>query len=309
MTTFYYTHPSGLHHDTGAGHPERADRLKVVQETLSGEDFTELSAQGVPAATMEQIARVHPESYIQGISAVAPHHEIIRLDADTVMSPGTLEAALRAAGACVAAVDAVATGRADNAFVAMRPPGHHAEPSRPMGFCLFNNVAIGALHARVAHGFERVAVIDFDVHHGNGTEAAFREDPNLFYGSTHQSPLYPGTGRPDETGVANNICNATLPPEADGVAFRKAMTEVVLPKLDAFKPDFLLISAGFDAHEKDLLAQLSLNESDFAWATEQLVNLAKVHCAGRIVSTLEGGYDLDGLAKSTAAHVAVLMAA
>jgi acetoin utilization deacetylase AcuC-like enzyme len=213
---------------------------------------------------------------------------------------------LRAAGAVVAAVDAVVAGEADNVFCAVRPPGHHAEPRRPMGFCLFNNAAIGALRAREVHGVARVAVVDFDVHHGNGTQARFADDASLFYASTHQYPLYPGTGAASETGVGN-IVNVPLPPMAGSQQFRLGMTRTVLPALDAFRPEMVLISAGFDAHKADPLAQLQLDEDDYTWATEQLLAIAWAHARGRVVSTLEGGYDLRALGASTAAHVRVLM--
>jgi acetoin utilization deacetylase AcuC-like enzyme len=230
------------------------------------------------------------------------------LDGDTSLSPGSGEAALRAAGAVAAAVDAVAAGESANAFCAVRPPGHHAEPATAMGFCLFNNVAVGAHQARSAHGLRRIAVMDFDVHHGNGTQAMFERDPELFYASTHQMPLYPGTGSVGETGCGN-ICNAPLPPNAGSAEFRAAMSRRVLPALVAFAPDMLLISAGFDAHRADPLANLRLEEADYAWATDELLDLAARHCGGRVVSTLEGGYDLDALAASAAAHVGRLMAA
>jgi acetoin utilization deacetylase AcuC-like enzyme len=230
----------------------------------------------------------------------------VAIDADTVMSPASGRAALRAAGAVAAAVDAVVAGEADNAFCAVRPPGHHAEPGRAMGFCLFNNIAVGALRAREVHGLARVAAIDFDVHHGNGTQARFADDPTLFYASTHQSPLYPGTGAASETGVGN-IVNAPLPPLAGSQQFRTAMSRKILPALDAFRPEMVLISAGFDAHRHDPLAQLLLEEADYTWATEQLLDIARRHAAGRVVATLEGGYDLPSLAASAAAHVRALM--
>jgi acetoin utilization deacetylase AcuC-like enzyme len=224
------------------------------------------------------------------------------------MSPASGRAALRAAGAVVAAVDAVVAGEADNAFCAVRPPGHHAEPGRAMGFCLFNNAAIGALRAREAHGLERVAVVDFDVHHGNGTQAAFYDNPSLFYASTHQYPLYPGTGAKGETGV-DNIVNVPLRPMAGSVEFRTGFSREILPALDAFRPELIVISAGFDAHKSDPLAQLLLDEADYTWVTEQLLEIADRHAKGRVVSTLEGGYDLAALGASAAAHLRALMAA
>ncbi|MBT5414292.1 MAG: histone deacetylase family protein, partial [Rhodospirillaceae bacterium] len=260
------------------------------------------------AATDAEIARVHPMDHVERILAMVPPAGLAMVDPDTALSPGSRDAVLRAAGAVVAAVDAVVGGEAENAFCAVRPPGHHAEPVRAMGFCLFNNVAIGAAHARTVHGLNRVAVVDFDVHHGNGTQAFFFDDPDYLYCSTHQWPLYPGTGATDETGVAGNIVNAVLPPGADGEAFRDAFDGQVMPALDAFAPDFLLISAGFDAHRADPLAGLRLATEDYGWATERLREAADRHCGGRLVSALEGGYDLKALGESAAAHVRALMA-
>ena len=309
MTTQVYTHTAFFDHDTGSMHPERPARLEAVLTALEHPDFADLERLEAPEATREQIQRVHPESYVTDILAAIPAQGQTGLDMDTIVSPGSGEAALRAAGAVCAAVDAVAAGQADNAFCAARPPGHHAEPNRAMGFCLFNSVAIGALQARVVHGHHRVAVVDFDVHHGNGTQAAFWDDQDLFYASTHQMPLYPGTGARSERGRYNNIVNAPLPSMADSAAFRQAMRDLVLPALTRFAPDFLLISAGFDAHADDPLAGLRLQEDDFAWATEELAAIARHACAGRLVSTLEGGYDLQALAVSSAAHVRALMSA
>jgi acetoin utilization deacetylase AcuC-like enzyme len=308
MTTLLLTHPACLLHDTGYGHPERADRLRAIDDALSSPVFKTLKRAEAPRAELAAIERLHPKTYIERVRASIPAQGYNFLDPDTVVSPASFEAALRAAGACIYAVDQVATGKADNAFCAVRPPGHHAEPSRAMGFCLFNNVAIAALHARAAHGAKRVAVIDFDVHHGNGTQVAFWSDPGLFYGSTHQMPLFPGTGALNERGVGN-IFNAPLNPGADGEDFRSAYEARILPALDAFAPDFLLVSAGFDAHIRDPLAQLELLEPDFAWVTERLLEAAEKHCGGKLVSTLEGGYDLDALANSTAVHVQTLMGA
>jgi acetoin utilization deacetylase AcuC-like enzyme len=306
MTTLLLTHPACLEHDTGFGHPERADRLRAIDDGLSGDTFKALTREEAPRADLNQIERLHPKAYVELVHAAIPTQHLNWLDPDTVVSPGSWEAALRAAGAIVRAVDQVAAGQADNAFCAVRPPGHHAEPSHAMGFCLFNNVAIGALHARAAHGAKRVAVVDFDVHHGNGTQAAFWTDKDLFYGSTHQMPLFPGTGALNETGVGN-IFNAPLAPGDGSEEFRAAYEDRILPALDAFAPDFLLISAGFDAHLKDPLAQLRLAEPDFAWVTEKLLEAAAKHTGGKLVSTLEGGYDLDALAASTAVHVQALM--
>jgi acetoin utilization deacetylase AcuC-like enzyme len=308
MATLLYSHDACLAHDTGEHHPERPARLTAVLDALAAPAFAALVRRPAPKAAVEDVARAHSRRYVEALLAALPKEGHAALDADTIVSPGSGEAALRAAGAVVAAVDAVMAGEAKNAFCAVRPPGHHAERERAMGFCLFNNVAVGALRARAAHGLERAAVIDFDVHHGNGTQAIFADDPHLFYGSTHQYPLYPGTGARGETGVGN-IVNAPLRPNAGSAEFRTAFNELILPALEDFRPDFVLISAGFDAHRRDPLAQLNLVEADFAWATERLVELAGRHCRGRIVASLEGGYDLEALAASAAAHVAALMAA
>jgi acetoin utilization deacetylase AcuC-like enzyme len=307
MTTRLYTHAACLGHDMGPGHPERPARLQAILAALEAEPFQYLERAEAPRATVEQLCRVHPRSYVEAILHAVPAAGLFALDPDTTLSPGSGEAALRAAGAVCAAVDAVAAGEIANAFCAVRPPGHHAEPATAMGFCLFNNVAAGALQARAVHGLRRVAVVDFDVHHGNGTQAMFEGDPEAFYASTHQMPLYPGTGAASETGLGN-ICNAPLPPYAGSEEFRAAMESRVLPALDRFRPDFLLISAGFDAHRADPLANLELVEEDFAWATDRLLAIADRHAGGRVVSTLEGGYDLDALAASAAAHVLALMA-
>jgi acetoin utilization deacetylase AcuC-like enzyme len=308
MTTLLLTHPACLQHDTGFGHPERADRLRAVDQALEQERFRYLARDQAPLADLAVIERLHPRAYIDAVRAAIPKRDHNWLDPDTVVSPGSWDAALRATGAAIYAVDQVVGGQANNAFCAVRPPGHHAEPSRAMGFCLFNTVAVAALHVRAALGAERVAIVDFDVHHGNGTQAAFWSDKNLFYGSTHQMPLFPGTGALSETGVGN-IFNAPLNPGDDGDDFREAMLSRILPALHDFGPDFLLVSAGFDAHVKDPLAQLRLVEADFMWITEKLLDIAAKHTGGKLVSTLEGGYDLDALASSTAAHVATLMGA
>jgi acetoin utilization deacetylase AcuC-like enzyme len=307
MDTLLFTHPACIGHDTGPGHPERPDRLRAVLAALEEESFALLQRREAPEATIEQIARAHPEGFVRRLLAAVPAEGLRSIDADTILSPGSGQAVLRAAGANCAAVDAVLAGEARNAFCAVRPPGHHAETARAMGFCLFNSVAVAAMHARMVHGLGRIAVVDFDVHHGNGTQDIFWSEPDLFYASTHQSPLYPGTGDAEETGVAGNIVNAPLPPGSGGVAFRRAMERVVLPALDDFAPELVLISAGFDAHSRDPLAHLELVEADFAWATLEIMALADRHCDGRVVSTLEGGYDLRGLALSAAAHVQALM--
>jgi len=307
MTTLLYTHPSCLGHDPGQYHPETPARLRAVLDALSAPAFAALERREAPEASVEDLTRVHPPHFVERLLAAVPQAGHVGIDADTVMSPQSGEAALRAAGAVVAAVDAIVAGEADNAFCAVRPPGHHAEPNRAMGFCLFNSVAVGAQRARQVHGLARVAVIDFDVHHGNGTQAAFWDDGSLFYGSTHQWPLYPGTGSSGETGVAGNIVNVPLPPMSGSQAFRLGMTRTLLPALDAFAPEMVLISAGFDAHRSDPLAQLLLEEADYTWATERLCEIARQHAGGRVVSTLEGGYDLVALGASAAAHVRVLM--
>jgi acetoin utilization deacetylase AcuC-like enzyme len=306
MTTLLYTHPACLEHDPGRGHPESPARLRAVLEALAAPEFARLDRREAPEANLDDLAQVHPRSIVERLLTAVPENGLVGIDADTIMSPGSGAAALRAAGAVTAAVDVVVAGAAENAFCAVRPPGHHAEPRRPMGFCLFNNVAIGALRARVVHGLARVAVVDFDVHHGNGTQARFYDDPTLFYASTHQSPLYPGTGGASETGVGN-IVNVPLPPMSGSAEFRLGFTRMILPALDAFRPEFVLISAGFDAHKSDPLAQLMLEEADYTWVTEQLLEVARQHASGRVVSTLEGGYDLRALGASAAAHVRVLM--
>lgn len=310
MTTLLYTHQACFDHNTGRHHPESPHRLRAVLDGLSGPAFAALRRREAPRAELGQIARVHSETYIDGVFRDLPSENWVHLDADTVLSPGSGEAVLRAAGAVVAAVDAVIQGEAQNAFCAVRPPGHHAEPGHAMGFCVFNNVAIGALQARAVHGLRRIAVVDFDVHHGNGTQAMFWADPGLLYGSTHQWPLYPGSGRPDERGADDgNIVNMPLAPLSGSAEFRAAIESILLPELEEFSPELVLISAGFDAHADDPLANLNLVEADFTWVTEKLLDVAARHAQSRLVSTLEGGYDLDALSRSAAAHVAALMAA
>jgi len=308
MTTLLLTHPACLAHDTGFGHPEQPARLRAIERALAAKDFSGLKREKAPLAELAAIERLHPEAYVAKVKAGIPKKLHNSLDPDTVVSPGSWEAVLRATGAATRAVDQVMAGAADNAFCAVRPPGHHAEPSRAMGFCLFNCIGVAALHARAVHGASRVAVVDFDVHHGNGTQAAFWHDKDLFYGSTHQMPLFPGTGAKDETGVGN-IWNAPLAPGDDGEDFRSAFSTRIMPALNAFAPDFVLVSAGFDAHVRDPLAQLRLQEEDFAWVTETLLEAAAKHSGGRLISVLEGGYDLDALASSTAVHVRTLMGA
>jgi len=308
MTTLHYTHAACLAHDPGRHHPESPARLRAVLAALDDPEFAPLERREAPEAAREDLVRVHPRRHVEGIIASIPKTGHVGIDADTVLSPASGEAALRAAGAVSAAVDAVVAKEADNAFCAVRPPGHHAEPQRAMGFCLFNNAAIGALRAREVHGLARVAVVDFDVHHGNGTQAAFEADGSLFYASTHQYPLYPGTGAAGETGVGN-VVNVPLRPMAGSTQFRLGMTQRILPALDAFRPELVIVSAGFDAHRSDPLAQLMLEEADYTWVTEKLLEIAYRHAGGRLVATLEGGYDLSALAASAAAHVRVLMLA
>lgn len=307
MTTNLYVNPAFLEHQTGPHHPESPARLVAVEAALDGHGFQALERIVAPPASDALLLLMHPRAQIDRVLTSEPVHGLVNLDADTVMSPGSGNAALCAVGAVCAAVDAVVAGQARNAFCAVRPPGHHAEADRAMGFCLFNSVAIAAEHARVAHGLARVGVVDFDVHHGNGTQALFWDREGLFYASTHQFPNYPGTGTADETGAHANIVNAPLAPGTGSAEFRAAMEDRVLPALDAFRPDMILISAGFDAHWRDPLAQLNLDEDDYAWVTAELMAAADAHAGGRLVSALEGGYDLEGLAASAAAHVSQLM--
>jgi acetoin utilization deacetylase AcuC-like enzyme len=307
MSTLYITHPACLDHITPLGHPERSERLKVVDRVLEGEKFALLAREQAPAAPLDTIALAHPLDYVEQIRDACPTVGMVRVDADTSMSPGSFEAATRAVGAATRAVDEVVARKAANAFCAVRPPGHHAETTRPMGFCLFNSVAVAARHAQKQHGVDRVAIVDFDVHHGNGSQEIFWSDPTVMYCSTHEMPLYPGTGASSERGEHNNIVNAPLRAGDGGDKFRDAMNSVILPRLDGFKPDLMLISAGFDAHARDPLANLNLVEADFAWVTAQLMDRADRYCGGRVVSVLEGGYDLEGLAQSVAAHVTTLM--
>ncbi|AWN42218.1 histone deacetylase family protein [Methylobacterium durans] len=307
MSTLYMSHPAALDHAIPEGHPERPDRIRAIERALEDERFAGLVRGLAPKAEPEVATLVHPAAYVEAIVAASPASGYVQIDSDTLMSPGTLEAALRAVGGAVHAVDAVMAGECANAFVAMRPPGHHAERATAMGFCLFNHAAIAARHAQRAHGAERVAIVDWDVHHGNGSQDIFWDDASVMYASTHQMPLFPGTGAASERGTRDTIVNVPLRPNDDGAVFREAFEAGILPRLEAFRPDILIISAGFDAHRLDPLANLRLDDADFAWATRKLMDLADRHAGGRIVSVLEGGYSLEGLARSAAAHVDALL--
>jgi acetoin utilization deacetylase AcuC-like enzyme len=312
MATLLLNHPSFIAHDTGPGHPERPDRMRAIDKVLGHEIFKGLIREEAPLRedVEQQILLAHPQAHLDKMRAVAERaqgrEQPTHIDGDTVVSAGTWEAAVRAVGAGLAAVDAVIDGRVANAFCQVRPPGHHAEADRAMGFCLFSNAAIAGLYARAKHGAERIAIVDFDVHHGNGTQDIFWSDKNLFYGSTHEMPLFPGTGAMAERGVGN-IHNAPLRAGDSGERFREAVESRILPALHDFGPDILIVSAGFDAHQADPLANLRLVEADYLWATEKLADTAKRHCNGRMVSMLEGGYDLTALARSVAVHVKALM--
>ncbi|QXP84880.1 histone deacetylase family protein [Methylococcus sp. Mc7] len=306
MTTLYISHPVFLRHDTGPGHPEGSVRLAAIESALAAPEFQDLRRLQAPRAEISRLELVHSKGHIERVFAAIPqtgHHFV---DADTVVSPESGEAALHAVGAVCLAVDEVVAGTARNAFCAVRPPGHHAEPDAAMGFCLFNNVAIAAAHALANRGLQRVAIVDFDVHHGNGTQAAFRRNPAVLYASTHQYPWYPGTGSVKETGVGN-LVNIPLPAGTGSAAYRKAVTDTALPAIDRFRPELILVSAGFDAHRDDPLADLALTEDDYGWITAELVTLADRHACGRVVSALEGGYALQALGRSVAAHVRALL--
>ena len=306
MKTLYYSHADFLLHETGAGHPECADRLRSIEQALAVAEFANLMRPSPPLGTEQQIRLIHPQSHIDAIAEAIPAQGEHYFDHDTVLSPGSKQAAFRAVGAVCDAVDKVLNNEADNAFCAIRPPGHHAEPQTAMGFCLFNNIAIAANYALRRYQLERVAIVDFDVHHGNGTQAAFYNQPDVFYASSHEMPHYPGTGHPAETGVGN-IVNVPLAAGDSGVEFRQKYRSIILPALKNFRPDLLLISAGFDAHKDDPLASVMLVEEDFKWLTGELMAIADSCCKGRIISALEGGYNLKALAASVATHVKTLM--
>jgi acetoin utilization deacetylase AcuC-like enzyme len=308
LTTLLYSHPICIEHDPGRGHPECPDRLRSVMAGFEDGDFAALERHEAPVIDLKEIEQVHKPYYIDQVFEKMPADGRVSLDPDTAISPASGEASRRAAGAVCDAIDRVMKGDAKNAFCAVRPPGHHAESTKAMGFCLFNSVAIGAMHGRARHGLDRVAVVDFDVHHGNGTQHTFEHDPGLFYASSHQWPAYPGTGAVDETGEFGNICNFPMAPGEGGQAFRKGYEDRILPALRAFDPDLLLISAGFDAHARDPLAQINLETADYEWVTGELLKVAGECCGGKVVSLLEGGYNLDALKESVQTHVRVLMA-
>ena len=309
MSTAILTHQACLGHNPHPHHPESPARLTAVTNALRQPDFESLHWLEAPEVTFEQLERVHPRKHVDEVLSHFPTDpKIYRFDQDTLAAPGTKEAVMRAAGGVVRAVDLVMRGTYDNAFCAVRPPGHHAEPERAMGFCFFNNAAIAARHAQEVHHLNRVAVVDFDVHHGNGTQAAFWNEPSLFYASSHQGDFYPGTGKPSETGISNNIVNAEFISLATGKQVCAAYESTILPALKAFAPNLIIISAGFDGHEADPLAELRMSAADFGWLTTQICDIADACCEGRLVSALEGGYNLEALAQSVKAHVEVLMA-
>ncbi|MBP1850347.1 histone deacetylase family protein [Rhizobium halophytocola] len=309
MTTRLYEHAIFLEHDTPSGHPERADRLRSLNIALQHPNFSSLDRRQAPQANEDAVTLAHPEEHLFAVMRQIPEEEgeIAQIESDTYVSQKSLQAALTGVGGALAAVDDVMTGAVDNAFVASRPPGHHAEKTKAMGFCLFNNIAIAARHAQKVHGAERVAIVDWDVHHGNGTQDIFWDDPSVLFCSTHQMPLYPGSGAKNETGTGNNIVNAPLSPNTGSDHFREAFKSRVLAALKDFSPDLILISAGFDAHHRDPLAQINLVGDDFDWATGRLLEVADRFAGNRVVSLLEGGYDLEGLAESAGMHISRLM--
>jgi acetoin utilization deacetylase AcuC-like enzyme len=300
-----FTHADCLGHDTGPGHPERPDRLRAVLAALRHDDFAGVELRPCPDASAQDLLAVHDAGYVEEILSFEGKSAM--LDGDTPLSPGSVRAALKAAGGAVAAVDLVMSGADKTAFAAIRPPGHHAEPGRGMGFCVFSNAAIAALHARATYGIRKIAIADFDVHHGNGTEAAFAADKDLMLVSSHQMPCYPGTGAASFTGIAHNIINLPLPPDSGSAEFRSAWRKRGLPALTRFAPELLIVSAGFDGHLRDPLAALNLSEEDYFWLTRELAAIADASCQGRLVSLLEGGYELSALASSTAAHLRAIL--
>jgi acetoin utilization deacetylase AcuC-like enzyme len=306
VTTFLYQHPACSNHEPGINHPESPNRLNAVMTKLDETCFKDLVQIESPMTDLEVISLMHDPNYIDRILKSVPSTGLFRLDPDTILSSGSAEAILRGVGGVCAAIDDVLDVKADNAFCAMRPPGHHAEFSQAMGFCIFNNIAIGAKYAQTKHGVDKVAVVDFDVHHGNGTQHMFESNHSLFYGSSHQFPAYPGTGLASEVGVGN-IVNVPIKPGGGSQLFRRAYKDAILPKLREFNPDFILLSAGFDAHVEDPLCQLNLVTPDFVWVTKELLLVAAECCEGRLVSTLEGGYNLEALADCVGAHVSELM--
>lgn len=306
MTTRLYTHPLCIEHITPPGHPERPDRMRALDKVFADPKFDALERVEAPLGDAAYFELAHPSSHLDAIKSNIPETGLAIVDADTSASPKSWEVVLHVCGAAMDAVDAVFDASVDNVFVSMRPPGHHAERTTSMGFCLVNNIAIAARYAQEKHGVERVAIVDFDVHHGNGTQDIFYEDPSVLFASTHQMPLYPGSGATRETGVGN-IFNAPLSEGDDGSKFKETFRERILPAVENFAPDFLLISAGFDAHYRDPLAGVNLVGEDFDWATGKLMELAEKHCENRLVSLLEGGYDLQGLAESASAHVHRMM--
>jgi acetoin utilization deacetylase AcuC-like enzyme len=307
MTTLLLSHPACLDHLTPPGHPERPDRLRAVNQILAEPRFDPLVRVEAPEGSLDDVTLCHSEAYVTELRSVAPSSGMVYIDGDTSMSPGTWEAVMRGVGGAVAATDAVMSGKHNNAFVAVRPPGHHAEKATPMGFCFFDNAAIAARHAQRKYGISRAAVIDFDVHHGNGTQDIFWADKSVMYCSTHQMPLFPGTGASGERGEHDTIVNAPLRPEDGSAKFRAAFDNVILPQLKKFAPELVIISAGFDAHRRDPLANINLEAGDFGWVTQKLMDIAEASAGGRIVSVLEGGYDLQGLQESVAAHLTALM--
>ncbi len=307
MTTLLLSHPATLDHMTPRGHPERPDRIRAVMKMLGEDVFADLKREDAPLGDTRLGLSCHPASHIAGLEAAVPQMGEAVIDADTIMSPGTWDAVRRALGAAIRGVGAVMGGEATNAFCAVRPPGHHAERNKAMGFCFLNTVAIAAKYAQDKHGLQRVAIVDWDVHHGNGTQDIVWDDPTVLFASTHEMPLYPGSGAPTETGAHGNVINGALRAGDDGEAFRALFSRIVLPRLRDFKPELILISAGFDAHWRDPLANINLKEADFAWATREVMEIAAATASGRIVSLLEGGYDLQGLAGSAGAHVQELM--